>query len=847
MVGIVVVSHSEALAEGVVSLAREMGGAELVIEAAGGLDEPGLLGTDAQRVAAAIERVMSDDGVLVLMDLGSALLSAEFAIELLGVDSDSVRLSDAPLVEGAVAAAAAAAGGASLDEVAAEARGALKMKVSQLGSDSGTDTGERPAPAADAQAELAVRNAVGLHARPAARFSELARRFNAEVMVAKGGGGDPVRAASLTNVIALGARCGDTLLVSANGPEARQAVDALQALAREGFGDGISEAPAAAQAPAAGEAPAAAEGAPAAAERDPATAETPAAPPAPGAVLRGIGASPGIAIGPAHRLRGADALEPPAERRAQSPEHERERLQAGIVGARAAIEADRQTVAARAGPGEAEIFDAHLSLLSDEAMLDRAQGAITAGATAERAWYEAAEQVADVYRSLEAPLLRERAADVLDVGRRVLTGLGGAPAASVGKAGIVIATELTPADAVALDAELVTGIATARGAATAHAAILARALGLPAVVGLGEPVLEIAEGATVLLDGDEGTLVLEPSESTAREARKRAEHRAKWQAEALAGAHQPATTRDGVRVEVFANLGNSAEAARAVALGAEGVGLLRTEFLYLDRAELPDEEEQVRTLREIASALEGRPLVVRTLDAGADKPLSALPLPAEANPFLGVRGIRVSLAAPDVLATQLRAVLRVAADFPLKVMLPMVATLDELVQARAVLDRARAETGIDAALPLGIMVEVPAAALTAARLAEQAEFFSLGTNDLTQYTMAAERGDERLAALSSGLQPAVLRLVQATVQAAAARSRWVGVCGELAGDPAAAVLLVGLGVTELSMAPALIPEVKASLRAITLPDAHAAALAALDAASPAEVRALATRLLPRER
>ena len=328
-----------------------------------------------------------------------------------------------------------------------------------------------------------------------------------------------------------------------------------------------------------------------------------------------------------------------------------------------------------------------------------------------------------------------------------------------------------------------------------------------------------------------------------RDAEDRGERLAARRAAARERAHEPGATRDGTRVEVFANLGSAAEAATAVELGAEGVGLLRTEFLFLDRTQLPDEDEQAETLRQIAVALDGRPLVVRTLDAGADKPLPALPMPAEANPFLGVRGIRLALERPEILATQLRAILRVAADHPLKAMLPMVATLAEVRAARALLDEARLATGIDAPLELGIMVEVPAAALTAAHLAEHVDFFSLGTNDLTQYTMAAERGDERLAGLLAGPQPAVLRLVQATVEAAAARGRWVGVCGELAGDPAAAVLLAGLGVTELSMAPALVAEAKAALRAVDLADARAAAGAALDAEDADEARRFAAALL----
>jgi len=280
-----------------------------------------------------------------------------------------------------------------------------------------------------------------------------------------------------------------------------------------------------------------------------------------------------------------------------------------------------------------------------------------------------------------------------------------------------------------------------------------------------------------------------------------------------------------------------------VELGAEGVGLLRTEFLFLGRDELPGEDEQAETLRQIALALQGRPLVVRTLDAGADKPLPALPMPREDNPFLGVRGIRLALARPEVLATQLRAILRVAAEHPVKTMLPMVSTLAEITAAREVLDAARRDTGIDAPMELGIMVEVPAAALAAARLAPHVDFFSLGTNDLTQYTMAAERGDARLAPLLAGPQPAVLRLVQATVAGAASHGRWVGVCGELAGDPAAAVLLAGLGVTELSMAAALVPEAKAALREVSLADARAAAQAALETDDADTARGLALQLL----
>jgi phosphoenolpyruvate-protein phosphotransferase/dihydroxyacetone kinase phosphotransfer subunit len=829
MVGIVVVSHSEALAEGVVALAREMGSPELTLEAAGGTGEAGVLGTSAERVHAAIERAMSDDGVLVLMDLGSALMSAEFAVELLGDASSKVRLSEAPLVEGAVAAAAAASGGASLEEVAAEARGALAMKSSQLGATDAPpgprDAAPSPAGGADAESSILVRNAIGLHARPAARFVETVRGFDADVRVAKAGTGEPVGARSLTNVVALGARFGDTLLVSASGPQAGEAIEALQALADDGFGDGVASAPAAAPVTVRPVTPV------------PSSQSVSVA--APGSTLTGVAASSGVVVGPAHQLHGA--FGPPPERAADG--HEPERLREAIKVAKTAIERDRDAMATRAGKDEAAIFDAHLVLLDDEALLEPARQAIEDGSTAERAFYDATVAVAERYRALDEPLLQERAADVLDVGRRVIAALTGVTDSGASPGGIVIAAELTPADAAALDPAVVSGIATAHGTATAHAAILARALGLPAVVGIGDAVLGIEDGTTILLDGDQGTVRLDPPadvQHAAAERRARAEAR---RAHARERAHEPGAMKDGVRIEVFANLGSANEAARAVELGAEGVGLLRTEFLFLGRPELPTEEEQVQVLREIAVALGGRPLVVRTLDAGADKPSPALPMPPEANPFLGVRGVRLTLERRDVLATQLRAILRVASEHPVKVMLPMVATAEEIEAARAILAQARAETGIEAPVEFGIMVEVPAAALTAGHLAEHADFFSLGTNDLTQYTMAAERGNERLASLLTGPQPAVLRLVAETVAGARAHGRWVGVCGELAGDPPSAVLFAGLGVTELSMAPGLMPEVKEALRSVALADAQTAARQALGADSAAEARALGAALL----
>ena len=830
MVGIVVVSHSAALADGVVELARQMGGDQLRIEPAGGLED-GSIGTDAERVRAAIERAMSDDGVLVLMDLGSALMSAEMAVELLETGG-RVELSEAPLVEGAVAAAATARGGASLDEVRAEARGALEMKVSQL------DAGDSAPPAADPdhpadlpEARIPILNEIGLHARPAALVVELAGRFDADLRLAKPGGAGPVSARSLTGLMTLVARKGDQLIASASGPRARDALAALEELAREGFGEGIADGSAAAPAsvPAPASAPA---------------VSAPVAPaePEPGALLRGIPASAGIALGPVRRLE--EQLEAPPERPSQGAEREWQRLQSAREAARSAIERGRDDVARRGAASEAAIFTAHLALLDDDALVAGARRRIDAGATAEAAWYAGTQETAAAWRALDDELLRERAADVEDVGRAVLAALAGRePQAGLQGAGVLVVGELTPAQAAALDAGLVRGIATARGTATAHAAILARALGIPAAVGLGPTVLAIAEGTPVLLDGAEGTLLVAPSEEAADRARRERELAAERRQEALRHSGEPAVMRDGTVIEVSANLGGAGQAAAAVELGADGVGLLRTEFLFLDRPEIPREEEQVQTIAEIARALDGRPLIVRTLDVGADKPLPALPMAPEQNPFLGRRGIRLELEHPQLLATQLRAVLRVAAEHPVKVMFPMVATAAELEAALAAVAQARAETGVDAPLEVGIMVEVPSAALQAEQLAASADFFSIGTNDLTQYTMAAERGNELVGDLLSGPQPAVLRLVRATIAGARAHGRWVGVCGELAGDPAAALLLVGLGVRELSMAPPLVPEVKAALRSVALTDAVDAAERALEAPDSVQARRCAADLL----
>jgi multiphosphoryl transfer protein len=797
VVGLVIVSHSAKLAEGVVELARQMGGEDVAIEAAGGMaDPPGEIGTDMVVVMEAIQRAASPDGVLVLMDLGSAVMSAEMAAEM--IDGTEVLLCEAPLVEGAVAAAARARTGASLDEVATEARAAIGMKAAQLGVEAAPAAAT---PSLDGAEEIVldVPNKLGLHARPAARFVETAARFDAAVTVAdETTGRGPADARSLSALITLGVRQGHTIRIQAAGPDAAAALAALRELADDDFGDENGDAPVAAAAPA------------------------PPPTTAPSGVLQGVPASSGIAIAPARHVRGTVPLSA-AQLRGTVPlsdaATEWGRLEAAREAARGDVVAARAQIAQQAGEAEARIFDAHLLLLDDVALLGPAEEGVDAGKSAEVAWRDAAVATAAAWRALDDPYLQERAVDVEDVGGRVLRHLTGETLPhGIAEAGVLVARDLTPGDTAGLDRDLVQGLAIARGGATSHAAILARALAIPAVVGLGDAVLALAEGTTVVVDGDAGTVEVAPPPEVLAE-RKQAQVAAEERhARALARAREPARTRDGETIEVAANLGSVAEAAAAVELGADGVGLLRTEFLFLDRDEAPSEDEQRAVYEEIAAALAGRPVIVRTLDAGADKPLPFVKQAPEDNPFLGVRGIRLGLANPELLRTQLRAIAAVAERHPIKVMFPMVSTLDEYRAARAM---------VDADIEVGVMLEVPAVALQADAFAREVDFFSVGTNDLTQYTMAAERGNEALAPLLAGTNAPVLRLIAAAVEAARAHGRWVGVCGELAGDPEAAVVLAGLGIRELSMAAGRIPEVKDALRAVSLDDARDAAAQAL--------------------
>lgn len=802
MIGLVIVSHSYSLAQGVLELARQMGGDKMPIAAAGGLDLPEHpIGTDAALILAAIKSVYSPEGVIVLMDMGSAILSAETALDMLPEEQRArVVLSPAPLVEGAITAAVQIRMGQSLEAVAAEMRKALVPKQAQLGDAPPADI-EQPASSQTAEGQrlcLKVPNALGLHARPAARLVQTVGRFKASVVLRNLTTNSPaVSAASLNNVATLGARLGHELEFTATGEQAAEALQAIQMLAAQNFGDPLE----------------AVTSVPAAPRRDVGEAR-------PG-VLQGLAASGGIAIGQARRLERPKLTITPQP--VSDVQAEVARFYQSIEQARADIEANQRLTAQKTNAHDAMIFEAHALLLQDESLLQPTEEAIRQQQQdAPTAWKAAVDAMVARYRSLDDPLLSARASDVEDVGLRVLGHLLGVDLGlTLSGPGILVAEDLSPSETARLDTSLVQGICTVAGSPTSHSAILARALGIPAVVGMGNALKQLDAGVQLIVDGTQGEVYVQPSEEVLARYRAQLEQEQQRRADALKRSQQHAQTQDGHRVEVFANIGSVNEVRRAVEQGAEGIGLLRTEFLFLDRLDAPNEDEQYEAFCAIGEALAGRPMVIRTLDVGGDKPLAYVQQPEEANPFLGQRAIRLSLAQPDLFKTQLRAVLRASVRYPLLLMFPMIAIVDEFKQALALLDTCRAELNIHAPrFPVGMMVEVPSAAIDAASFAPYVDFFSIGTNDLTQYVFAAERGNANVAYLAKDNHPVILRLIRDVVQAAQRHNKWVGVCGELAGDLNAVEALVGMGVRELSMSASRIPAIKEAVFALNYAQAQ---------------------------
>jgi phosphocarrier protein FPr len=665
-------------------------------------------------------------------------------------------------------------------------------------------------------ARIGLANAHGLHARPAKILAQLAKSFDGEVRLRIVDSTEAaISAKSLSKLLSLGARRGQLLEFIAEPSIAADALPALIAAVEEGLGEEIEPLP------------------PVAAVVEPVVVIAPkVVAPVAGAQIQGIAAAPGIAMGPVH-LQVLREIDYPL--RGESPAHERERLQVALAEVRADIDGLIQRSKSKA---IREIFVTHQEMLDDPELTDEVANRLKQGESAAAAWMAVIEAAARQQESLQDALLAERAADLRDIGRRVLAELCGIETPEApDQPYILVMDEVGPSDVARLDPAQVAGILTARGGATAHSAIVARALGIPAVVGAGEAVLLLDSGCPLLLDGQRGSVIVAPTEAVRQRAIEERETRARRQEAAAARRTETAVTRDGHAVEVFANIGESAGVKAAVEQGAEGVGLLRTELIFMAHSQAPDEAVQEAEYRRVLDGLAGRPLVVRTLDVGGDKPLPYWPIAKEENPFLGVRGIRLTLQRPDVMEGQLRALLRAADNRPLRIMFPMVGSVEEWRQARDMTERLRLEIPV-ADLQLGIMIEVPSAALLAPVLAKEVDFFSVGTNDLTQYTLAIDRGHPTLSAQADGLHPAVLQLIDITVRAAHAHGKWVGICGELAADPLAVPVLVGLGVDELSVSARSIAEVKAGVRELTLADAQQLAQQALALGSASDVRAL---------
>jgi len=654
-----------------------------------------------------------------------------------------------------------------------------------------------------------VAGAHGLHARPATAFVEIAKGFAADVSVRHGA--RRANGKSLAALLSLGVKKNGEVMISAQGPDAEAALAALKLAIEE-----VEEEEIVVAGPAHGWSPRS-------------VAST----------VPGLAASPGLAIGPVRLLRHSKMI---VERSAKDPAREHERLREAIATARAELHDLYLDVKEKSGKAGAAIFLAHAEFLADPDLIAPAEKRIAEGESAGWAWQQAIEAAVESLQTVDDPLLAARATDLRYVGTRVLRRLAGTledkEASHLSQEPVILlAEDLTPSDAAGLDPAHVLGFCTAGGGPTSHAAIIARSLGIPAVVGVGPAAMHQPEGATAVLDGDNGMLYIDPSEEDIRAAREAqssladlrdAEHRTRY---------EPAVTTDGVRIEVVANTGLAKEAAHAVEAGGEGIGLMRSEFLFLERETPPSEEEQYEAYRLAVDALHGLPLIVRTLDIGGDKAVPYLDMPAEENPFLGVRGIRLCLAYPELFRTQLRAIFRAAAHGPVKIMYPMIATVADLRDAQAITESVRQELGAER-LETGIMIEVPSAVIMAPELAAHADFFSIGTNDLTQYVLAMDRGHPQLARQADGLHPAVLRMIDQTVRATAGRNTWVGVCGGVAGDPLGAVILIGLGVTELSVSIPSIAAIKARVRGISMKDAQSLARRALACDSAEAVRGL---------
>jgi len=664
----------------------------------------------------------------------------------------------------------------------------------------------------------------GLHARPAARAREAVRALQARVEVHHDGRQANVE--SVVSLLGLGAGEGAMVEVIGTGPDAAQAVDAVaRELLREVHGE-LEETPARMRSPA------------------PTHAAWPAGVPLDPNTLAGVCAAPGIAVGKLVRWDDAELALP--ERANGTPAAESRLLDRALAAVDQDLNVTVRDASQRGAVGEAGIFAVHRVLLEDPTLLDAARDLISLGKSAGFAWREAIRAQIGVLTQVEDMLLAERAADLRDIEKRVLRALGYVNPATrtLPEEAVLAATEFTPSDLSSLDRARVAALVMAGGGATSHAAIIARQLGIPALVAVGDALHAIPEGTQVVVDASAGRIEYAPTALDVERARLERQRLAGVREANRRTSQEAAATRDGRAIEVAANIATIDDARTALENGADAVGLLRTELLFIHRESAPNAEEHRQSYQTIVDALQGRAAIIRTLDVGADKEVPYLTLPPETNPALGLRGIRLAQVRPDLLDDQLRGLIAVQPHGSVRILLPMVTDAGELVRVRKRIDELALALGRSDPIEVGVMIEVPSAALLADQLARDADFLSIGTNDLTQYTLAMDRCQADLAAQADGLHPAVLRLIEQTTRGAAKHGKWVGVCGALAGDPVAVPVLVGLGITELSVDPVAVPGIKARVRHLDyqLCRQRASDLLALDSAQA--VRAASREIWP---
>jgi phosphocarrier protein len=691
--------------------------------------------------------------------------------------------------------------------------GAPLLQLSRTGTASASN--EQLADGNESRGRVRVALHGGLHARPAALLRKTAQAFSSRTELRFGERSASID--SLVGIMGLGVAEQDEVEVICRGQDSEAALHALLKTLATADGEPhprtITAVPVSA----------------------PQVADEPG-------VLGGVCASPGVASGPLVRL---GAIQLPQDAGDSLPDEQHRALDQALERVRDDVRATLQPAGKQDHTDEEAIFSAHLALLEDPGLLDAANLLIDQRVSAAHAWHRAVQAQCGILQALGNPLLAERANDLRDLEKRVLRvllGNEGEPPVPAGS--LVAAHEITPSDLGPLVRAGVAGLCMAEGGATSHVAILARAKGLPCLVALGSQLLELEEGRTLILDADHGRLEYSPSAERIAQVAVQSEQREQARERQRAQAQQPALTRDGESIEVGANVVTPEEAAEAFAAGADGVGLLRTEFLFLDRQQAPNEQEQQRAYQDVLDAMGERRVIIRTIDVGGDKHLAYLPLPAEENPALGLRGIRLGQTLPQLLDQQLRALLQLSPLHRCRVLLPMVSEVDELIAIRLRLDQLSQDLGIEQRPELGVMIEVPSAALLADQLAEHADFLSIGTNDLSQYTLAMDRCHAGLAARIDALHPALLRLIAQTCAGAARHGRWVGVCGALASEALATPVLIGLGVQELSVSPGLVGEIKARVRELDAEDCRRRSQELLALGSARAVREACARLWP---